>query len=495
MTRHLARYMSVSLLLLVYAFTRLYNLMAFPLFIDESLYVYRAQIVRGGDPLLPVRYSRTLHAWYLAVLGPYPPAGGWVGRVAIITLGLLGAAALYGLVRSFVSHRAGLIALLLWTATPYALFYERMLLADPALDALAIVVVWIAWQMMRTRQRRFAPALGLGLVALLLAKASGVVWLPLPFVALVLAAKLPWRQRIVLGTIAYGTFGILWGSFTLVLRWRHINYFGEAERFVGGVDENIFERISRNIGNVLKFDLAYVGLPMLILAIAGAVYWLWQNPRSALFVIAALGMGGGGAIAFGHDINSRYALGQVVWIVLFGSVGIGLVIERYPRWRPAVYLAVTLWIAVFFAPFAYRMWEKPADLSLVGNDENEYIRQDTSGFGVTSTGEALRGMELDTTQPVLGLVANCQTLRIAAYPVKVTCPVIYWNTKNQQLMQQAEQWAAKGPIYVVGEELNYIDLTQLPKPNELLLMVERPGGMRPIRLYRIEQGAQQPAQK
>jgi hypothetical protein len=493
MTRHPARYLSASFLLLVYAFTRLYNLMAFPLFIDESLYVYRAQLVRGGQPLLPVRYSRTLHAWYLALLGPYSPAGGWMGRVAIITLGLLGAAALYGLVRSFVSHRAGLIALLLWITTPYALFYERMLLADPALDALAIVIVWIAWQMMRTHQRRLAIALGIGLVVVLLAKASGIVWLPLPLVALVLASKISWRQRIVLGAIAYGTFGILWGSFTLVLRWRHINYFGEAERFVGGVDENFFERISRNIGNVLRYDLAYLGLPMLILAVAGAVYWLWKNPRSALFVIAALGMGGGGAIAFGHNINSRYALGQVAWIVLLSSVGIGLLIERYPHWRPPVYLAITLWIVMVFAPFAYQLWDKPADLSLSGNDENEYIRQDTSGFGVTGMGETLRGM--DITQTVLGFVANCQTLRLAAYPVKVTCPVIYWNTRNRQLMQLAEQWATKGPIYVVGEDLNYIDLTRLPQPYELVTTIERPGGLRPIYLFRIEQGAQQPAQE
>jgi 4-amino-4-deoxy-L-arabinose transferase-like glycosyltransferase len=491
MTRHPARYLSVSFLLLVYAFTRLYDLMAFPLFIDESLYVYRAQLVRGGQPLLPVRYSRTLHAWYLAFLGPYPPAGGWMGRVAIITLGLLGAAALYGLARSFVSHRAGLIALLLWITTPYALFYDRMLLADPALSALAIVVVWIAWQMMHTHQRRLALVLGIGLVVVLLAKASGIVWLPLPLVALLLASGMSWRHRIVLGAITYGTFAVLWGSFMLVLRWRNINYFGVAEQFVGGVDESIFERIWRNSNNVLKFDIAYLGLPILILAAAGALYWLWQNPRSALFGIAALGMGGGGAIAFGHNINSRYALGHVAWIVLLSSVGIGLLLERSPRWRSPVYLAITLWIAVFFAPFAYHIWEKPADLSLAENDENEYIRQDSSGFGVTGMGETLRGM--DNRLPVLGFVANCQTLRLAAYPVKVTCPVIYWNTDNRQLMQQAEQWAAKGPIYIVSEDLEYIDLAGLPQPHELVITIERPGGVSLIHLFRIEQGAQRPA--
>lgn len=475
-------------LLLVYAFIRLHNVLALPLFVDEAVYIRRSQLVREGQVLLPAGHSRILHAWLTAILGPDPPGGAWLGRVAIVLLGLAGAAALYGLARTFVSHRAGLIALALWIASPYGLFYERMSLGDPALAALAVVSVWLAWQMARAAQWRWAVALGIALVAVLLAKASGTAWLPLPVVALILVSKAPWRRRILLGALSYGTFAALWGPFMVVLRWRGYDYFATAERFVGGADRNIIERVWHNLGEVWGFDVTYLGLPVIVMAMFGALIWLWQRPRPALFGIAALGMGGGGAIVFGNILNSRYALNHVVWVVLLCAVGIGLLIERYPRWRFVPYAAMALWFAIFFAPFAYNAWYHPADLPLNDNDLAEYIRRESSGFGVTGAGQMLSAA--DETLPVLGLVANCQALRIAAHPVEVACPAFDWFGANEQLFDRAEQTAMQGPLYVVGENLVYLDLSGLPQPNTLVAAIDRPGSEHTVYLYRVERGAQ-----
>jgi 4-amino-4-deoxy-L-arabinose transferase-like glycosyltransferase len=482
--------LSVILFLLLYMFTRLHNLSALPLFIDEAVYIRRSQLVRDGQILLPAGHSRILHAWLTAILGPDAPGGAWLARVAIVILGLLGAAALYAVVRSWISHRAGLVAFALWTATPYGLFYERMSLGDSALAALAVVCVWMAWQLARKGQWRMAVALGVGLVAVMLAKASGTAWLPLPAVALILVGKVPWRQRILLGALAYGTFAALWGPFMLVLRWRGYEYFSTAERFVSGVDQNIIERIWHNISDVWGFDLAYVGLPVLIIAVLGTLYWLWLRPLPALYGIAALGMGGGGAIVFGHSLNSRYAFNHAVWVVLLCAVGLGLLIERHPRWRHVSYAALAVWAAVFFMPFAYNAWYYPGDLPLKGNDLNEYIRQEPSGFGITGIGQRL-GAENDRL-PVLGLVANCEALRMSAYPARVECPRFDWFGTNENLLDRAEQMAAEGPLYVVGESLAYLDLSGLPRPHTLVTTVERPDSAYPVHLYRIDQGARRP---
>lgn len=483
--------LSVVALLLVYAFTRLHNLLAMPLFVDESLYIYRAQLVRGGQLLLPAQYSRTLHAWIFTILGPYPPGGGWVARYTIVLLALVSAAAVYALVRSLISHRAGLVALVLWIATPYLFFYERMGLADSALNATSVVAVLLAWKMIRTRQRWVAVALGISLAVVLLAKASGTTWLPLPLVALLIAGGLSWRRRLELGALAYGTFGALWGVFTLAMASRGHNYFGEASRFVGDANETIFERTWNHIGAVWGFDVAYIGLPVVILAIISAAIWLWHDPRRALVVILALGMGGGGAIVFGKSISSRYAYTHAGWVVLLCAAGIGLLIERYPRWRPAVAVALAAWIAVFFAPFALTAWNDPADLPLDDNDTGEYLAHESSGFAVTEIGEMLSS--IDDPLPTLGFVSNCQALRVVAHPVDVTCPTLYWDVQNaDRLMAQAEAWAQDGPLYVVGEQLAYLDLSALPVPHSVLATVARPGGTFPVALYRIEQGAQRP---
>jgi 4-amino-4-deoxy-L-arabinose transferase-like glycosyltransferase len=494
MTNHSSRARrlpSVIALLLIYAFTRLHHLLALPLFIDESFHIETAQQALRGHVLASATHGRLLRVWLNAILGPDPPAAGWTTRAGTVLIGVLGAAAFYGLARAFASHRAGLIALTLWIGAPYLVFYERMALADSLLGALSVVAVWLAWQMLQKGSYSWAVGLGAALALVILAKASGVVWLPLPAVALLLARGVPWQKRFIGGALAYATIGLLWGPLALVLRWKGYDYFGLASVFVGNQKESLLQRIWQNVSSVWHFDVAYVGLVAVLAAVLGGVYWLFKRPRTALFALLALGMGGGGAIVFGNRVNSRYAFNQVVWVLLPLGVGCALLIERRPRWQLLVYGAIAVWIAVFCAPFLVTAWNHPADLPLYGNDHREYIANEASGYGVTEIGQILKqGRE---PLPTLGFVASCQTLQLAAYPQDVTCPTINWDgTSQKQIMQQAETWAEKGPIYVVGENLTYIDLSGLPQPYTVITTVERPGSHMPVSLYRIAQGARRP---
>ncbi|HVO71655.1 MAG TPA: hypothetical protein VMT24_16515, partial [Aggregatilineaceae bacterium] len=279
-----------------------------------------------------------------------------------VFVGLVGAAAFYALARAFASHRAGLIAIALWIGAPYPVFYERMALADPLLGAVGVVAVWAAWNMLQTGFYLWAAGLGVALALVILAKASGVVWLPLPIVALVLARALPWRKRLALGTLAYSMLALLWGPLALVLRWKGYDYFGLASVFVGGKTDSLPQRIWHNINSVWHFDVAYLGLFAVLAAFLGGGYWILKRPRTALFAVMALGMGGGGAIVFGDRVNSRYAFNQVVWVLLPLAVGCALLIERRPRWQPVVYGGIGIWMALFCAPFGSAAWNHPADL-------------------------------------------------------------------------------------------------------------------------------------
>jgi hypothetical protein len=494
MTNHSSsagRLPSVILLLLIYAFTRLHHLLALPLFIDESFHIETAQQALRGHVLASATHGRLLRVWLNAILGPNPPAAGWVTRAGTVLIGLTGAAAFYALARGFASHRAGLIAIALWIGAPYLVFYERMALADPLLGAVSVVAVWAAWNMLQTGFYWWGVGLGAILALVILAKASGVVWLPLPVVALVLAGALPWRKRLALGTLAYGTLVLLWAPLALVMRWKGYDYFGLASVFVGGKTEGLPQRVWDNVSSVWHVDVAYLGLFAVLAAFLGGVYWMFKRPRTALFALMALGMGGGGAIVFGDRLNSRYAFNQVVWVLLPLAVGSALFIERRPRWQPVIYAGIAVWIALLCAPFGWIAWNHPADLPLYGNDLREYITYEASGYGTTEIGQILKHAQ--EPLPVLGFVANCQTLQLAAYPQDVTCPTINWDgTSQAQLMRQAEAWAARGPLYVVGESLTYIDLSGLPQPYTIIATIERPGGTLPVSLYRIAQGAKRP---
>jgi hypothetical protein len=488
-----AQIYSVVFLLLIFLVSRLHHLGALPLFVDESLYLDAAQQAREGHLLgSAVANGRLLHVWYSAFLGPYPPAVGWVARAGMVIAGLLGLSAFYVLARKLFSHRAGLIAMVLWIAAPYMLFYERMTLGDTMLNITSIPLVLLAWMLAQHPSRRAAASLGFMLVVTLLAKVTGLVWLPLPLVAVLLARHVTWRQRLQLTAVAYGVFGALWIPFLAVLRWKHYDYLGLRSYFVGGVDSHLLERTWDNIKMAWNIDVAYLSLPLIVVALAGGIAWLIVKPRSGLFALLVLGMIGGGSIMFGTDVNSRRILSQAPWVILPVVAGIELLLVRQPRWRIVVVLGVGVWLWLFYRPFQLDVWRNPPDLPLYQNDRREYITHEASGYGVTEIGHRLS--IADPPPTVIGLVSNCLTLRYAAYPATVLCPTIHWDgTSQAALMKTIERHAESGLVFVVGESLSYVDLSGLPQPYTQVISVARPGGAQPVTLYEIEQGARRPA--
>jgi len=484
----------VVALLLVYFGMRLHNLLALPLFMDEGYHIAAAERALKGDLIGPGQ-GYLLHTWLNAFLGPLPPAAPWISRVGTILLGLAGASALYGLARSFVSARAGALVVALWITAPLLLFFERMALSDPRLASLGVVAVWVAWRLMRSGRARWALALSGAVFTTILMKASGIGWLPLPLVAVVLAPGWSLRQRARLAAISYAAFGAVFGAFVALLKVRGFDYrlyLGQSSHLLGKLDTSLAGRLWQNLGDAWRIDLAYIGWPVLLLAVLGALVWLSRRPRPALLTLLALGMALGGPLVFGLNLSSRYLLSHAPWVLLAVACGVGLLIERQRQLGLAALAALAVWIALFAAPFQRDAWNAPADLPLTEADREVYVAYDPSGYATREIGEALRDA---APLPAVGLVANCQSARLAAYPFVVECPTIRWDSARSQdeIFAQLEALAATGPIYVIGETLSYIDLSPLPRPHTVLMTVTRPGGKTSVALYRIERGATRPA--
>ncbi len=485
--------MGVSALLITYFFMRLHNVLALPLFMDEGFHIRAAGAALQGDLVAPGQ-GYLLHTWINALLGPQPPGAPWTARVGTILIGLAGLAALYALARGFVSRRAGFLAAALWIAVPHLVFFERMALSDPRLASLGVVAVWIAWRLVRTSRVLWAVALGGAVFLTVLMKASGILWLPLPLVAVLLAPRLSPRRRLTLGLIGYAVFAALYLPLVGLLRNRGYDYrlyLGQSGHLLGGFDVGLTDRLAQNVRQAWEIDLAYLGWPLLALAVLGGVAWLWQRPRAALFALLALGMAAGAPVVFGLSLASRYLLGHTPWVLLAAACGADLIARRW-RWAGLPILSsLAAWVALVAVPFQRDAWNAPVDLPVTQSDRAVYFAYDPSGYGTREIGQALRSAD---PLPALGLVANCQSARLAAYPRVVECPTIRWDSAGAQaaIFEQAEALAADGPLYVIGEALPYIDLSALPQPYTVLMTVSRPDGLTSVSLYRIEQGARRP---
>ncbi|HRE47111.1 MAG TPA: hypothetical protein PLD47_05250, partial [Aggregatilineales bacterium] len=148
---------TAAALLFLYWLTRTYALTVFPLFLDEASHLTRAQGVWRGSPFYLLETGKAL-APYLAALF-YPFSGAvFIGRYAVILLGVLGLAAGYGVGRALHSRGAGILLMALWIGAPHLFFFERMTLVDTTIGAMAMVALWWAIRALRSG-RPFAAVL------------------------------------------------------------------------------------------------------------------------------------------------------------------------------------------------------------------------------------------------------------------------------------------------------------------------------------------------
>src|SRR5258707_2751829 len=92
-TSRLAAWAAV-VLLVIYFFTRIHNLLALPVFLDEASHITRAQYVRQDKPLYLLTTGKALAPYLMALFSPFVGQV-FIGRYVLSLLRLVGIASCY----------------------------------------------------------------------------------------------------------------------------------------------------------------------------------------------------------------------------------------------------------------------------------------------------------------------------------------------------------------------------------------------------------------
>lgn len=177
----MTRLLALAGFVLAFLATRLANLTALPVFVDEGIHLEWAFGMAGSGRLLGVTGGGCyLPIWVHALVATRSADPLWAARACSATWGLLAALGLYALGRALDDERAGGCAALLYLVIPFTLFYDRMALVESMLAALlawslAFGVLWV-----RTARRCWAIALGLLVGAAGMTKLYGALLMLLP---------------------------------------------------------------------------------------------------------------------------------------------------------------------------------------------------------------------------------------------------------------------------------------------------------------------------
>jgi hypothetical protein len=155
------------------------------MFLDESWHIsWSMWIAEGKEWDSPWLFGKGVNIFVNALLFRGRASGTWPRtRLVTVLFGALTLAALFAAARRLYDDRTALVSALLYLFSPYALFYDRLVLTDPVQSTFAtLALLWCVRTAQQARARDGA-VLGLMLALSVFAKASGMLAFLTPVLA------------------------------------------------------------------------------------------------------------------------------------------------------------------------------------------------------------------------------------------------------------------------------------------------------------------------
>ncbi len=469
----------VVLLLLIFA-TRLYYIRSFPPFLDEGLHLQFAETILNSGPFARAEEGRLFTIWWYLLFQPTTSSAAlWSVRVATILAILPGAAAAISIGKLAAGVWGAALAGILYLFSNYHLFFDRLALSDPVAASAVMVALYFTYRLSRQIHLKDGVWMSIALFIGIGAKITVLPYLGIPLAGAL--TLLPWQEkrktRLRWTAVTLGISVLLVIGFIAMLQWRGYNVLALLVAQNPNFMRSFTITLPSNVAQTITATITYMGIFLFLLSFAGVVFLIFYRRLFLPLVLLLPPL----TILVNQRQSERYYAVPMSILLVCAAVGLGIFIRQ---WRPAVragilgaLLAISLaqWL-----PFANTLYNAPSELTLPGNDQNEYIATDTSGFGLKEIYQALNSAN---AQEVIGLLSNCQGLRyMALHDFTVICPHLALDgssVRNQLELVNANR--ATG-YYVVVENTPYVPEADT-LPGSLIFTIERPGKMSVLSVY------------
>ncbi len=423
--RNFALLAAVIVLLLAQFALRAHHPAALPVFVDEYNHIKRAMLAYQFDHN-PIRQShgKLLLYYWLGLFGPTKLNGLVLSRLTIALFSLVGSAAAAAAARDLAGRRAMIPALAFYAFAPYALFFDRMALADPFAGALAALAVWSCIHLARRPTIRRGLICG-GLFALAttakLITAPTLALIPLAAVLFGGPIRTLWTRYRRAWMAAGIVFAVVWGE---------ISTIGLLDRIVMGhkpilmdtylVDSDTArQHLLDKLAAVLTHADILLSTPLVVILIGLAVALLLLKPRPAIFLLSWLLLLWIPSALLIITVQSRYLMIGIPALAAIFGAGIAVLGTHVDRLigRRGLFLfqslaaaGVTVWAVGFALPFARDAAVNPAALTLPSHDIHDYFAGDYNGWGIRESLDTLRvngQRDAGGKIPVIAVVQHC----------------------------------------------------------------------------------------
>lgn len=374
-----------------YLFTRLVNLTVIPIFTDEAIYSYWAQIALH-DPanryISLVDGKQPLFIWISAILQKFISDPLIATRMTSVFSGALSLIGIYLVAKELFNQKVAKIACLLYVFLPFTLLYDRLALYDSLLTMLGLFSVYFSIRMVKNPRLDLSLLNGMTIGLALLTKSSGFFYIYfIPVTLLLFNFKtenlkpklLKWA---LLSFLAFSLAQIIYNTLRLS------PYFYMISRknltFIRPVQEVIDKpllHLSSNLTTIFNWLSSYLGILLLALFLLSTLYFLYKKNIKILmlsvfifFPILAEGL-------FNVVLYPRFLLFYFPYIIIVISLAVSKIITSKYKYKKYVFPILTI---LFLFPLinSFLLLTSPANAKIASSDLGQYLNDWPAGYGV-----------------------------------------------------------------------------------------------------------------
>lgn len=383
-------------LISLFFLTRIVFLDKLPIFSDEGIYIHWARIawhdaswrfISLTDGRQPFQTWGTIP--FLKLFSPNLLFG---GRMFSVATGFVSLAGLFSLLFYLFGKKTAFWGVFLYIFTPFFLFYDRMALADSAVNAGFIWILFFSILVVRTLRLDLALFFGLIAGMAMLTKSSVRMFIGLSALAPILIWKKN-EKEIIKKSINYIIlFAFVFVMAVVIYNVQRLSPFmhyieEKNNTFVMPISEFIkspFAVLWPNIKLIPYYVFSEMGWLTGFLGIIGLILLLIKNFNLGLYLFIWLIAPYFAIAGFSRVIFPRYLIFLATLLTLFSAYFLSNLKSK---------LAKTILLIIFMSIsgyYAYGFYFNPSAIPFPEIDKGQYVQGETAGFGAKDIMEFAR---------------------------------------------------------------------------------------------------------
>jgi len=376
---------------------RLYNLTIIPVFADEAIYIRWAQVMRAEPTLRFLPLSDGKQPLFMWLVIPFlklisdPLAA---GRVVSVFGGLGTLAGIFLLTLSLTRKSSiALTAALLYALIPFAVFFDRMALADSLLCCFGIWILYLGILLVQYQRLDLAMIAGMVLGGAFLIKSPAqffAVLLPIVYLLRIGQIRLIGLISLiglwlVVYAFAFGIYNVLrLGPNFQMIALRNKDYIFPLNHVL----TNPFDPLQFHLKEIWQWLGTLLTWPIFLASFLGILIGFRKYRRETILLLAWLLVPLLVQAEYAKVFTARYIFFSVPIILIFGAVGIlGILGKMKRKWLVALALPFFLFSALRFDLI---LLTKPQLTPLPRKERAGYLEEWTSGYGIREAADYLK---------------------------------------------------------------------------------------------------------